>query len=95
MGSLGFPEETLLRFVRLIKSGGLKAKPQFALKFNKSDIPISGNRAYGAYVVPAPRTSGMKLFHYYSAYKTHWSHIFEYKSFSNNCQCVCLQNFSM
>lgn len=58
MGSLGFPEETLLRFVRLIKSGGLKAKAQFALKLNKSDIPISG-RAYGAYVVPAPRTSEM------------------------------------
>lgn len=59
-GSLGYPEETLLRFVRLIKSGGLKAKPQFAVKFNKADIPSSGNRAYGAYVVPAPRTSGME-----------------------------------
>ncbi|XP_050212847.1 protein HEAT-STRESS-ASSOCIATED 32 [Mercurialis annua] len=57
VASLGVPEETLLRYVRLIKSGGLKAKPQFASKFNKSDIPISGNRACGAYIPPAPRSS--------------------------------------
>ncbi|KAK9265390.1 hypothetical protein L1049_003396 [Liquidambar formosana] len=56
VGSLGVPEETLLRFVRLIKSGGLKAKPQFAVKFNKSDIPIGGDRAFGAYVAPVPRS---------------------------------------
>ncbi|XP_059661116.1 protein HEAT-STRESS-ASSOCIATED 32-like [Cornus florida] len=59
VGSLGVPEETLLRFVRLIKSGGLKAKPQFAVKFNRSDIPANGDRAFGAYVVPAPRSSEM------------------------------------
>ncbi|KAL8103915.1 protein HEAT-STRESS-ASSOCIATED 32 isoform X2 [Apium graveolens] len=59
MGSLGFPEETLLRFVRMIKNAGLKAKPQFSVKFEKSDIPKSGNRAYGAYVVPTPQTSEM------------------------------------
>lgn len=58
VGSLGVPEETLLRFVRLIKSGGMKAKPQFAVKVNKSDVPI-GDRAFGAYVVPRPRSSGM------------------------------------
>lgn len=58
MGSLEVPEETLLRYVRLIKNGGLRAKPQFAVKFNKSDIPISGNRAFGAYIVPRPRSSG-------------------------------------
>lgn len=57
VGSLEVPEETLLRFLRLIKSGGLKAKPQFAVKFNKSSIPPSGDRAYGAYVFPAPKTS--------------------------------------
>ncbi|OWM77634.1 protein HEAT-STRESS-ASSOCIATED 32 [Punica granatum] len=57
MGSLELPEETLLRFVRLIKSGGLMAKPQFAVKFNKSDIPKGQDRAYGAYVVPEPRSS--------------------------------------
>ncbi|CAL5412065.1 unnamed protein product [Camellia sinensis] len=57
VGSLGVPEETLLRFIRLIKSGGLKAKPQFAVKFNKSDIPMKGDRAFGAYVVPVPRSS--------------------------------------
>ncbi|XP_010241028.1 PREDICTED: protein HEAT-STRESS-ASSOCIATED 32 [Nelumbo nucifera] len=56
-GSLTLPEETLLRFVRLIKSGGLKAKPQFAVNFNKSDIPVAGDRAYGAYIAPVPRTS--------------------------------------
>lgn len=57
-GSLGVPEEVLLRYVRLVKTGGLRAKPLFAVKFNKSDIPSSGNRAYGSYVVPAPLTSG-------------------------------------
>ena len=59
VGSLGIPEETLLRFVRLIKGSGMKAKPQFALKFNKSDIPIGGDRAFGAYIVPQPQTHGM------------------------------------
>lgn len=58
-GSLEVPEETILRYVRLIKSGGLRAKPQFAVKFNKSDIPTGRNRAYGAYVVPEPRSTGM------------------------------------
>lgn len=58
VGSLEVPEETLLRFVRLIKSGGLRAKPQFTVKFNASDIPKGGDRAYGAYVVPEPRSSG-------------------------------------
>ncbi|KAK2383244.1 Protein HEAT-STRESS-ASSOCIATED 32 [Trifolium repens] len=57
VGSLGVPEETLLRFVRLVKTGGMKAKPHFELKFNKSDIPRSGDRAYGAYILPAPRSS--------------------------------------
>lgn len=55
--SLEVPEETLLRLVRLIKSGGMRAKPQFAVKFNKSDIPSGGDRAFGAYIVPVPRTS--------------------------------------
>lgn len=57
VGSLEVPEETLLRFVRLIKSGGLKAKPQFAVKFNKSDIPVGADRAFGAYIVPRPRST--------------------------------------
>ncbi|EEF43963.1 protein HEAT-STRESS-ASSOCIATED 32 [Ricinus communis] len=56
VGSLGVPEETLLRYVRLIKSADLKAKPQFAAKFNKSDIPIGGNRAFGAYMPPTPQS---------------------------------------
>lgn len=59
VGSLGIPEETLLRFVRLIKSDGMKAKPQFTLKINKSDIPIGGDRAFGAYIVPQPQTYEM------------------------------------
>lgn len=57
--SLGVPEETLLRFVRLIKSGGLKANPQFAVKFNRSDIPVGGDKAFGAYIAPRPRSSGV------------------------------------
>lgn len=59
VASLGLPEETLLRYVRLIKSGGLRAKPQFSVKFNKSDIAFTGDRAFGAYVIPPPQTSGM------------------------------------
>lgn len=59
VGSLGVPEETLLRFVRLIKSGGLKANPQFAVKFNRSDIPVGGDKAFGAYIAPRPRSSGV------------------------------------
>lgn len=58
VGSLGIPEETLLRFVRMVKSCGLKAKPYFEVKFNKSDIPKGGDRAYGSYIPPAPRSSG-------------------------------------
>lgn len=56
-GSLGVSEETLLRYVRLVKSGGLRAKPLFSVKFNKSDIPRNTDRAFGSYVIPAPRTS--------------------------------------
>lgn len=55
-GSLEVPEETLLRYVHMIKGAGLKVKPQFAVKFDKSDIPLSGNRAYGAYIAPRPRS---------------------------------------
>lgn len=47
--------------MRLIKSSGLRAKPQFSVKFNKSDIAFSGDRAFGAYVIPAPQTSGMLI----------------------------------
>ncbi|XP_024198726.1 protein HEAT-STRESS-ASSOCIATED 32 [Rosa chinensis] len=58
VGSLGVPEETLLRLVRLIKSGGLKVKPLFEVKVNESEIP-TGDRTFRAYVVPRPRSSGM------------------------------------
>lgn len=37
VSSLEIPEETFLRFIRLVKSGGLKAKPHFQVKFNESD----------------------------------------------------------
>ncbi|MCL7031236.1 hypothetical protein MKW94_000562 [Papaver nudicaule] len=60
--SLQVPEEALLRFVRLIKGSGLKAKPQFTVKFNKADLPVAGDRAFGAYVFPVPRTS-VPLYH--------------------------------
>ncbi|KAL7216141.1 hypothetical protein ACSBR1_028146 [Camellia fascicularis] len=43
-----------------LNSGGPKAKPQFAVKFNKSDIPMKGDRAFGAYVVQVPRSSGIE-----------------------------------
>ncbi|KAK9227239.1 hypothetical protein WN943_012288 [Citrus x changshan-huyou] len=61
VGSLEIPEETLLRYVRLVKSAGLKAKPKFAVMFNKSDIPSDRDRAFGAYVARAPRSTD-KLF---------------------------------
>ena len=67
VGSLEIPEETLLRFVRLTKSGGLKAKPHFEVKFNKSDVPKGGDRAYGAYIPPTPRSSGKGTILYASA----------------------------
>ncbi|KAL6573896.1 Protein HEAT-STRESS-ASSOCIATED 32 [Orobanche hederae] len=56
-GSLGVPEEVLLRYVRQVKSGGLQAKPLFAVKFKKSDIPTDNDRAFGSYMVPTPPTS--------------------------------------
>lgn len=61
VGSLEIPEETLLRYVRLVKSAGLKAKPKFAVMFNKSDIPSDRDRAFGAYVAQAPRSTGMTM----------------------------------
>ncbi|TVU08576.1 hypothetical protein EJB05_41985 [Eragrostis curvula] len=60
-GSLKLPEEALLRLVRLIKSTGLKAKPQFSLKFDSSDIPASGDRAFGAYVPPIKEQSSERV----------------------------------
>lgn len=57
VGSLGVPEDALLRYVRLVKSEGLRVKPVFAIKFNKSDIPARDNKAFGSYVVPAARSS--------------------------------------
>ncbi|KAG6513478.1 hypothetical protein ZIOFF_023808 [Zingiber officinale] len=56
-GSLKLPEDVLLRFIRLIKSNGLKAKPQFSINFEKSDIPVPGHRAFGAYISPVPESS--------------------------------------
>lgn len=61
VGSLEIPEETLLRYVRLVKSAGLKVKPKFAVMFNKSDIPSDRDRAFGAYVARAPRSTGMTM----------------------------------
>ncbi|XP_052181471.1 protein HEAT-STRESS-ASSOCIATED 32 [Diospyros lotus] len=54
--SLKVPEEAFLRFIRLIKSGGLKVTPNFSVNFNKSDIPVSGDSTVGDYVVPVPQT---------------------------------------
>ncbi|KAJ8437877.1 hypothetical protein Cgig2_031393 [Carnegiea gigantea] len=60
-GSLEIPEEALLRYVRMIKSGGLKVKPQFAVKFDKADLPVSEDRAFGAYIMPRPRSYDVDL----------------------------------
>ncbi|KAK9084945.1 hypothetical protein Sjap_025356 [Stephania japonica] len=51
VGSLKVPEEALLRFVHLIKNVGLRAKPQFALKFDKADLPPL-SRAFCMPVLP-------------------------------------------
>lgn len=51
----------MLRFIRLIKGGGLRVRPQFAVKFDKADMPIGGgDRAFGAHVVPVHKNSGNK-----------------------------------
>ncbi|KAM3193460.1 hypothetical protein ACQJBY_070209 [Aegilops geniculata] len=51
------PEEAILRLVRLIKNTGLRAKPLFSVKFDSSDIPAAGDRAFGAYVAPVKQSS--------------------------------------
>lgn len=61
LGSLELPEEILLRYIRLIKNEGLKAKPQFAVKFNKADTTPTYARACGVDVVPISQASGMSL----------------------------------
>lgn len=58
VSSLKVPEEVLLRYIRLIKSAGLKAKPQLAVKVESSEIPAPGIRAFGAYQPPVARKSG-------------------------------------
>lgn len=58
-GLLKVPEENLLRFIRLAKSGGLKVRPQFAVKFDTDDMPVPGDRAFGAYIAPVPQNSGI------------------------------------
>lgn len=74
-GSLKLPEEALLRLVRLIKSSGLRAKPLFSVKFDSSDIPASGDRAFGAYIAPVKKQNSGKLLCYYQLpyWNTEWS----------------------
>jgi len=60
-GSLKLPEEALLRLVRLIKSSGLRAKPLFSVKFDSSDIPASGDRAFGAYIAPVKERTSERI----------------------------------
>jgi phosphosulfolactate synthase (CoM biosynthesis protein A) len=60
-GSLKLPEEALLRLVRLIKTSGLRAKPMFSVKFDSSEIPISGDRAFGGYVPPVKEQSSERV----------------------------------
>lgn len=56
-GLLKVPEENLMRFIRQIKSGGLKVRPQFAVKFDTDDMPVRGDRAFGAYIAPVHQNS--------------------------------------
>ncbi|KAJ6837560.1 protein HEAT-STRESS-ASSOCIATED 32 [Iris pallida] len=55
-GSLKVPEESLLRFIRLAKSCGLQVRPQFAVKFDRADMVIADDRAFGSCITPV-RTS--------------------------------------
>ncbi|GJW13364.1 protein heat-stress-associated 32 [Tanacetum coccineum] len=54
---LELPEDTLLRYIRLIKSKGLKAKPQFAVKFNQADIPTTYEQESAGFVFPTTQAS--------------------------------------
>ncbi|GJY73538.1 protein heat-stress-associated 32 [Tanacetum coccineum] len=54
-------EDTLLRYIRLIKSKGLKARLQFDVKLNHVDIPPTHEREHVVYVFPTNPTSGMSL----------------------------------
>lgn len=47
----------------------MKAKPLFAVKFNKADIPISSGRAFGAHIAPVPRTSGTLSYIWSTCYR--------------------------
>ncbi|GJT95157.1 putative reverse transcriptase domain-containing protein [Tanacetum coccineum] len=53
-------EDTLLRYIRLIKSKGLKARLQFDVKFNHVDIPPTHEREHVVYVFPTNPTSGQQ-----------------------------------
>ncbi|GJY73537.1 protein heat-stress-associated 32, partial [Tanacetum coccineum] len=58
MRLLQLREDTLLRYIRLIKSKGLKARLQFDVKFNHVDIPPTHEREHVVYVFPINPTSG-------------------------------------
>jgi phosphosulfolactate synthase (CoM biosynthesis protein A) len=68
VGSLKLPEEAILRLVHLIKTSGLRAKPLFSVKFDSSDIPASGDRAFGAYIAPVKQSSGNQKHYLCSLY---------------------------
>lgn len=56
-GSLKVPEESLFRFIRLAKSCGLQVRPQFSVKFDRADMPVAGDRAFGSYIAPVHTNS--------------------------------------
>lgn len=56
-GSLKVPEDSLFRFIRLAKSCGLQVRPQFAVKFDRADMPVAGDRAFGSYIAPVNKSS--------------------------------------
>eukprot|EP00252_Welwitschia_mirabilis_P001672 TRINITY_DN1158_c0_g1_i1.p1 TRINITY_DN1158_c0_g1~~TRINITY_DN1158_c0_g1_i1.p1 ORF type:complete len:287 (+),score=44.34 TRINITY_DN1158_c0_g1_i1:237-1097(+) len=55
---LKIPEQTLLQLIRMVKNAKLKAKPQLGIRFERSTLPSQEDRAFGAYVVPAPPQPG-------------------------------------
>ncbi|XP_078433727.1 aldolase-type TIM barrel family protein [Wolffia australiana] len=56
---INFPEEALLRLVRMIKSEGLRARPGLSCKFDPVAVPAGGDKAFGAYIPLSDQESGM------------------------------------
>ncbi|GKG51492.1 protein heat-stress-associated 32, partial [Tanacetum coccineum] len=49
---LDLPGDMFLRYIRLIKSKGIRAKLRFVVKFNEAHIPRTHESASASYVFP-------------------------------------------